>query len=103
MTNPIRFVHVLTILAIALAATIMLAVLFREDFVDSELRTQVVTNGINIAMMVIGYWVGSTNGSQHKTNIIAQSQPIMNKDMEVTVATLSTSTPDSNSPKETKP
>ncbi len=46
--------------------------MFSSDFDDSPLRTQVVTNGISIGLLGIGYWMNSSSDSQKKTDIIAQ-------------------------------
>jgi uncharacterized membrane protein (DUF485 family) len=74
--KQIKFIHVLTIIAILIATIIMLTVMFSSDFDNSELRTQVVTNGISIGMLAIGYWINSSNESNRKTDLLAQSQPV---------------------------
>lgn len=76
MLKQIKFIHVLTIIAILIATIIMLTVMFSSDFDNSELRTQVVTNGISIGMLAIGYWINSSNESNRKTDLLAQSQPV---------------------------
>lgn len=76
MLKQIKFIHILTIIAICIATVIMLTVMFSSDFDDSELRTQVVTNGISIGMLAIGYWINSSNESNRKTDLLAQSQPV---------------------------
>ena len=74
--KQVKFIHILTIIAICIATVIMLTVMFSSDFDNSELRTQVVTNGISIGMLAIGYWINSSSESQKKTDIIAQSNPV---------------------------
>lgn len=80
MLKQIKFIHILTIIAICIATVIMLTVMFSSDFDDSELRTQVVTNGISIGMLAIGYWINSSNESNRKTDLLAQSQPVEPKE-----------------------
>lgn len=73
MIKRIKFIHVLTIVAILIATVIMLTVMFSGSFDDSPLRTQVVTNGTGMGLLALGYWMNSSSESQKKTDIIAQA------------------------------
>ncbi len=73
MLKRIKFIHVLTIVAILIATVIMLTVMFSDDYDGSELRTQVVTAAIGLLLSSAGYWINSSSESQKKTDIIAQS------------------------------
>jgi len=76
MLEKVKFVHVLTVLSILIASSIMFTVMLGEDFKDSELRTQVVTAALSILALAAGYWFSSTNDSSRKTDLLAQSQPV---------------------------
>ena len=76
MLERVKFVHVLTLVAIAIASAIMFAVMLVDDFKDSELRTQVVTAALGILALAAGYWFNSSNESNRKTDLLAQSQPV---------------------------
>ena len=76
MLERVKFVHVLTLVAIAIASAIMFAVMLGDDFTDSELRTQVVTAALGILALAAGYWFNSSNESNRKTDLLAQSQPV---------------------------
>ena len=76
MIERVKFVHVLTLVAIAIASAIMFAVMLGDDFKDSELRTQVVTAALGILALAAGYWFNSSNESNRKTDLLAQSQPV---------------------------
>lgn len=54
----------------------MFVVMFGDDFKDSELRTQVVTAALGILALAAGYWFNSSDGSNRKTDLLAQSQPV---------------------------
>lgn len=79
MIKRIKFIHVLTIIAILIATVIMLTVMFSDDYDDSELRTQVVTAAIGLLLSSSGYWIQSSNESNRKTDLLAQSQPVESK------------------------
>ena len=76
MLERVKFVHVLTLVSIAIASAIMFAVMLGDDFKDSELRTQVVTAALGILALAAGYWFNSSNESNRKTDLLAQSQPV---------------------------
>lgn len=76
MLEKVKFVHVLTVLSILIASSIMVTVMLGEDFKDSELRTQVVTAALGILALAAGYWFNSTNDSSRKTDLLAQAQPV---------------------------
>ncbi len=76
MLYQIKFVHILTVLAVIIAASIMLTVMVGDDFKDSELRTQIVTATLGLLALAAGYWFNSTNDSSRKTDLLAQAQPI---------------------------
>ena len=76
MLDRVKFVHVMTLVAIAIASAIMFVVMFGDDFKDSELRTQVVTAALGILALAAGYWFNSSNESNRKTDLLAQSQPV---------------------------
>lgn len=76
MTERIKFVHILTLVAILIATIIMFVVMLAPDFKDSELRTQVVTAALGILALAAGYWFNSSNESNRKTDLLAQSQPV---------------------------
>ena len=76
MLEKVKFVHVLTVLSISIASAIMFTVMLGEDFKDSELRTQVVTAALGILALAAGYWFNSSNESNRKTDLLAQSQPV---------------------------
>ena len=73
MIERIKFVHVLTLVAILIATIIMFVVMLAPDFKDSELRTQVVTAALGILALAAGYWFNSSNESSRKTDLLAQS------------------------------
>lgn len=70
----IKFIHVLTVLAITIATVIIFRVMFSDEYVNSELRTQVVTAAIGIIGTAIGFWISSSSDSQRKTDLIIKSQ-----------------------------
>ena len=76
MLEKVKFVHVLTVLSILIASAIMFVVMMGDDFKDSELRTQVVTAALGILALAAGYWFNSSNESNRKTDLLAQSQPV---------------------------
>lgn len=76
MLERVKFVHILTVLSILIASAIMFAVMLGDDFKDSELRTQVVTAALGILALAAGYWFNSSNESNRKTDLLAQSQPV---------------------------
>ena len=76
MLEKVKFVHVLTVLSILIASAIMFTVMLGDDFKDSELRTQVVTAALGILALAAGYWFNSSNESNRKTDLLAQSQPV---------------------------
>lgn len=71
----VKFIHVLTIVLIVIGAAAGFIVLLNSDFRDGESRTQVITAMLGLLGVAAAYWVGSTSGSQRKTELIAQSQP----------------------------
>ena len=76
MLYQVKFVHVLTVLSVLIAASIMFTVMLGDDFKDSELRTQIVTATLGLLALAAGYWFNSTNESNRKTDLLAQAQPI---------------------------
>ena len=76
MLDRVKFVHVLTIFTILIAAAVMFVVMLGADFKDSELRTQIVTAALGILALAAGYWFNSSNESNRKTDLLAQAQPV---------------------------
>ena len=50
------------------------------DYKDSNLRVQIVSQVLLAFATGVGYWYGSTNGSARKTELIAQAQPVEQKE-----------------------
>jgi hypothetical protein len=76
MLYQIKFVHILTVLSVIIAASIMFTVMLGDDFKDSELRTQIVTATLGLLALAAGYWFNSSNESNRKTDLLAQAQPV---------------------------
>ncbi len=80
MLKRIKFIHVLTLVIIILAGWLVHTVMTGPDYKDSDLRIQTASAILLAFANGVAYWLGSTNGSQRKTEIIAQSQPVEPKE-----------------------
>lgn len=76
LMKRVKFIHVLTVVLIAIGAAAGFIVLLNSDFKDGESRTQVITAMLGLLGVAAAYWVGSTSGSQRKTELLSQSPPI---------------------------
>lgn len=80
MLKRIKFIHVLTLVIIILAGWLVHTVMTDADYKDSNLRVQIVSQVLLAFATGVGYWYGSTNGSARKTELIAQAQPVEQKE-----------------------
>ena len=76
MLERVKFVHVLTMTVIVVASAVMFAVIFMDSFEDGTMRAQVLTAATGVLTTAVGYWIGSSNSSDKKTDLLAQSQPV---------------------------
>lgn len=75
----LKFIHILTIILIFIGAAAGFIVLLNPDFKDGESRTQVLTAMLGLLGGAAAYWVGSTSGSNRKTELIAKSSEQKNR------------------------
>lgn len=59
---------------IFVTSIIMFAVIFMDAFAEGTLRAQVITAAIGVLTTAVGYWIGSTSGSQRKTELMSQEK-----------------------------
>ena len=80
MIERVKFVHVLALILVFMAAGMVALVMISPDYKDSDLRTQAATAVLLAFAAGYGYFLNSTSGSDKKTDIIAQSQPVEQKE-----------------------
>ena len=72
----VKFVHVLAVMLIVIAAAMIFFIMLNDDYKDSELRTQAATAVLLAFATGYGYFLNSSNSSDRKTDLLAQAQPI---------------------------
>ena len=82
MIKRVKFVHVLAVMLIVIAAVMIFYIMTNDDYKDSELRTQAATAVLLAFATGYGYFLNSSNSSDRKTDLLAQSPPIEKKELE---------------------
>lgn len=80
MIEKIKFVHVLTFTLIIIAASVIFIVMLSPDYEHSNMRTQAITAVLLAFATGYGFWLNSTSDSQKKTDMIAKSTKLPEKD-----------------------
>lgn len=74
MLKRLRFIHVFTLVIVAVVCWVVYTVMTMPDYTDSDLRIQVTSAMLLAFAGVVGYWVGTSNGSARKTEIMSQEK-----------------------------
>jgi hypothetical protein len=69
--KPMVFIVSLLLLALPMALVADMLFLHPDAYRD-ELRVQIVTAILSLLTVVAGYWIGSSNGSARKTDMMAE-------------------------------
>lgn len=76
MLEKVKFVHVLTIILVLMAAIMVGYVMVNDDYQESDLRTQAATAVLLAFAAGYGYFLNSSSSSERKTDLLAQSNPV---------------------------
>lgn len=74
MLKRLRFIHVFTLLIVAVVCWVVYTIMTQPDYTDSDLRIQVTSAMLLAFTGVVGYWIGTSSGSARKTEIMSQEK-----------------------------
>lgn len=71
MLNRLRFIHVVTLMIFGIAAWLVHAIMSDPAYADTDLRIQVAAAVMLAFTSGYSYWLGSTNSSARKTELLS--------------------------------
>lgn len=74
MLNRVRFIHIVTLLIFCLAGWLVHTIMVDPAYAGTDLRIQVAAAVILAFTNGYSYWLGSTNGSARKTELMNQEK-----------------------------